>query len=431
MVRPDTVVKNAMWKGEYLDLYLSRGEVFDLLSSDANVEITDQNIEIYNAKGAMLLPGLIDCHVHFRDPGQEHKEDIHSGLDAAAAGGYSHVMAMANTDPVNDHVGVTEYLLSKAQKYRPYGPFLHPIGALTKGLEGNEISPICELGFAGCIAFSNDGLPVLNTEILRLGILYSFDTGLLVIDHCEDPFLGANTSMNEGKLSSELGLRGQPSLAESIQVARDILISAYLEIPIHIAHVSCRESVELLDWAKKKGIQVTAETCPHYLIWDESRVDNFDPLAKVNPPLRTSDDVESLRQALREGILDCVATDHAPHAAYEKEVPFAEAPPGISGLDTALSLVWSLVKGNVLSQEDLLRLCSYNPSKIFGLKNNHFNKGDPGNFVIFDSDSSWKVIPENIYSRGKNTPCLGERLPGRVKSNFVRGELVFEMSSDY
>jgi len=209
-------------------------------------------------------------------------------------------------------------------------------------------------------------------------------------------------------------------------VARNILISQYLDLPLHIAHVSCKESVELLSWAKNKGIRITAETCPHYLVWEESRVEEFDSLAKVNPPLRSSDDRLALRQAVREGIVDILATDHAPHAGHEKDVPFAQAPPGISGLDTALSLTWSLVEQNIFTLEDIFRTWCHNPGRIFNVNSNQFRVNDPADFLLFQPSDNWEVVAENMRSKGKNTPCLGKKLPGRIKYHFIKGKLVFE-----
>jgi len=429
MANPDTVIKNALWKDKYCDLYIAKGKVLELVESAETNPGSHQEATTYEANGALLLPGLIDAHVHLRDPGQEHKEDIDSGLDAAASGGFSHVMAMANTVPVNDQAQITEYILNKANKSHPCGPLLHPIGALTKNLQGKELAPLKELAQTGCIAFSNDGIPIQDTSILRSGLEYSSSTGLKVIDHCEDPYLGMDAVINEGKQSSQLGLKGQPTLAESIHVARNILISEYLDIPIHIAHVSCRESVELLANAKSRGVRVTAETCPHYLVWDDSRVEEFDSLAKVNPPLRGSDDVQALRQAVREKNIDILATDHAPHADHEKDAPIAQASPGISGLDTALGLSWYLVRERIFSLEDIVRSWSHNPAEIFNIQNNRFRKNDPADFILFNPGETWKVTPENMCSKGKNTPCLGRELPGRIKYHFVNGNLIFQERS--
>jgi dihydroorotase len=282
-----------------------------------------------------------------------------------------------------------------------------------------------EMALAGCVAFSNDGVPVSDSGLMRRAMEYSADLQRPVIDHCEDPSLSPEGVVSEGPVSDRLGLKGVPSIGESIQVARDILLASYLDIPIHLAHISRRESVELIHWAKNKGVPVSAETCPHYLLWTEEMAQDYDPLAKVNPPLGSSDDVTALRQAAREGIIDMLVTDHAPHASFEKEVPFSLAPNGISGLDTALSLCWSLVRDGVLTQEDLIRLWCRAPARIFGLRHNEFNPGDPADFLLFDPRDTWIPTPESMRSRGKNTPCLNQELPGRIRLNCRQGEAIY------
>ncbi len=421
---PNFVLHQAKWQGQLHDLYIKNGKIEELKPSNSKTELP--STQIYDAQGLLLFPGLTDAHMHVREPGHEYKEDISTALAAAASGGFSQVMAMANTNPVNDNASVTKLITSRAKDSHPQGPFLYPIGALSQGLQGLELAPMIEMARAGCIAFSNDGLPVADNELFRHALEYSFNLGLKVIDHCEDPSLSAKGLINEGIISSSLGLKGQPSVAESLQVARDILLSAYLDIPIHLAHISCRESVELIAWAKSKGIQVSSETCPHYLLWDESLVADYNTLAKVNPPLRTQDDITTLRQAVREQIIDILVTDHAPHADFEKEIPFAEALNGISGLDTALSLSWSLVRENILSMEDLLRCWCYDPGKIFNLSQNRFLPGDPANFILFDPNETWQVTTQTMVSKGKNTPCLEQKLTGKVKAHFIHGKLIYK-----
>jgi dihydroorotase len=419
----ELIIDNIRWKGEAHSLLVGDGRIADLILQRA----TPENLAAprVDGKGYLLLPSLIDGHVHLREPGQEYKEDIASGLSAAAGGGFGTVMPMANTSPVNDSASVTEFMLERAAQSHPKGPRLRPVGALTKGLAGKELAPLAELAQAGCVAFSNDGMPVADNELFRRAVEYASDLGLKVIDHCEEPTLARGGVMNEGVMSGRLGLKGQPTTAEALQVARDILLAAYLDQPIHLAHISCRESVELISWAKRKSIPITAETCPHYLLWDESQVDGYNTLAKVNPPLRTRDDVLAVRQALRTGVIDILVTDHAPHADFEKEVPFDQAPNGISGMDTALSLTWALVQKNVLSLEDLLRTWCFGPARIFGLAVNTFAPGDRADFLLFNPDTTWKVTPTRMRSKGKNSLCLGKTLRGRVKAHYLDGELIF------
>ncbi len=423
MPEPDLLIQQATWRDQEVDLLVLDGRIQALHTSGSRPAI--QAGRTLSARGWMLLPGLIDSHAHLREPGQEHKEDIASGLEAALRGGFCQVMCMANTDPVNDNAGVTELIRSRAQRSHPLGPLLHPVGALTTRLRGTELAPMYELAQAGCIAFSNDGIPVQDNAIFRRALEYSADLALPIIDHCQDPGLSGIGVLNEGRMSDALGLPGQPSIAETLQVSRDILLAAYLDIPVHLAHISCRESVELIYWAKRKGIPVSAETCPHYLLWDESLVQGYNTLAKVNPPLRAADDRIALCQAARDGTIDTLATDHAPHADFEKEAPFAQAENGISGLDTALSLTWSLIEAGDLQLSDAFRLWCEGPASIFNLEANGFQPGDPADFLLFHPGEAWTVSPESLKSRGKNTPCLGQKLQGRVKISSIRGNVAF------
>ena len=420
----DLVVKKALLKGREVDILVKDGKIEDVLTHNSNVNYEAK--KTYNADGMIVLPALIDSHVHLRDPGYEYKEDIETGLKAAVGGGIGKVLAMANTNPVNDNQEVTRYMIEKAKRFYPDGPDLYPVGALTKGLKGEELAEFDELAEAGCIALSNDGVPVKDNGIFRKALEYVKDLGLVVIDHCEDPYLSEQGIANEGMIADLLGLKGQPSVAEALQVARDILLAQYLEVPIHLAHISCRESVELIYFAKKKGIPITAETCPHYLLWDESLILEFNTLAKVNPPLRTKDDVIAIRQALREGIIDIIATDHAPHAKHEKETTFQEALFGISGLDTAFSLTWSLVEKKELTIDDFIRSWVKRPAEIFSLPFCEIKKGDPADFVIFDPNKKWIVTEDKMLSKGKNTPCLNQELKGKVKATFLKGKLIYE-----
>ncbi len=334
---------------------------------------------------------------------------------------------MANTTPVNDTAQITTYIKEKANSNFPIGPHIYPVAALTKGLYGKELAPLHELKDAGCIAASNDGIPVKDNELFRRAVEYANNAGLIVLDHCEDPYLAKDTCINEGELSDRLGLKGQPTVAESVQVARDILLSSYLDIPIHLCHISCEQSVELIYFAKQKGIKITAETCPHYLMWNDSIIDDYNTNAKVNPPLRSKSDVEAIRQAVREKIIDVIATDHAPHAKFEKEVPFAMAPNGISGLDTALSLLFELISKEILALEDVIRCMHKRPIEIFSLDIRDIQKDSPANFIIFNTEIDWIADDNTLISKGKNTPCFGKKLKGKVTINFCNGHLIYEL----
>ncbi len=410
------------------DLFVEGGRVRELSPRDpAAASASSGQGRVIDGRGLLLMPALTDAHTHLREPGQEWKEDIASGLAAAAAGGFANIMCMANTDPVNDNGAITRFMLRRAGESWPHGPRLFPIGALTLGLRGRELAPMGELREAGCVAFSNDGEPVADTEIFRRALEYAADLAP-VIDHCEDPFMAKGSGANEGAMSARLGLRGQPDAAEAIQVARDILLAEYLGAPVHLAHVSCRKSVELIAAAKKRGAPVTAETCPHYLLMTDAALLGYDTMAKVNPPLRTDDDRLALVEALRQGVIDILATDHAPHAAHEKETPFEDAKNGISGLDTALAALWELVRQGRLSAEDIVTRFAWRPAEIFNLPVNRFAPGDPADFLLFDPDDSWVVTPQSLRSKGKNTPLLGQPLTGRVVLTVVEGVVVHELT---
>lgn len=288
---------------------------------------------------------------------------------------------------------------------------------------------MAELKGAGCAAFSNDGRPVESTELFRRALEYAQDLGKIVIDHCEDPYLAPAAGMNEGEVSSRLGLPAQPDVAEAIQVARDVLLAEYLNTPIHLAHISCEKSVAVIRFAKARGVNVTAETCPHYLNLTEDEAAGFSALAKVSPPLRTKADVDALLDALAEGVIDMLATDHAPHAAHEKEVEFDEAPCGISGLDTALTTTWELVRAGKLPFDAFIRAWTSAPCKRFGLPLNTFAPGDPADFVLFDQDLAWTVDAQTMKSKSKNTPLLGRALRGRVSAHFLAGKMVVGIPS--
>lgn len=421
----DLIVRNARLNDGFVDILVAEGKILEVRETGGELP---EAAEVVDGSGLTVMASMTDAHTHLRDPGQEYKEDIGSGLRAAAHGGFSNIMCMANTSPVNDTAPITENMLEKARTMHPNGPRLYPIGALTKGLKGKELAPMAELQKAGCVAISNDGMPVENTELFRRALEYSSDWGIPVIDHCEDPWLAPAAGVNEGEVSSRLGLAGQPDIAEALQVGRDILLAEYLDVPVHLAHVSCKKSVDLIRFAKQRGVKVTAETCPHYLMltdeWLERPESEYSSLGKVNPPLRTSEDVQAVTEALEDGTLDMFATDHAPHADYEKEVEFDAAPCGISGLDTAFSATWMLVKRGIISREAFVRAWITAPCKVFNLPANHFQPGDPADFFLFDPDEEWEVSAGTMFSKSKNTPLLGTILEGRIKTHFLGGKKI-------
>ena len=411
---------------------LLRGKAVDILVSGSTIakvaphgELTaPEDAEKYDASGLIIFPSFYDCHVHLREPGYEYKEDIESGLRAAAYGGFGGVMAMANTNPVNDSASVTEAMLQKAQETWPNGPYLYPIGAATIGLKGKELAPMGELASAGCVAISNDGVPVGGAEMFRHCMEYAATYGLTIIDHCEDPTLAKDCHMNEGEVSERNGVKGQPVVAESMQVARDILLAEYLNLPVHLAHISCKQSVDLIRWAKERGVKVTAETCPHYLILTDSELENYSTAAKVNPPLREETDRIAMKEAVKDGTIDIFVTDHAPHADHEKEHPIEGAPNGISGLDSAVALTWTQVSDGTITEDDFIRLWAEKPAEIFKLPLNSFAPDDVADFFLFDPNEEWELAPEAMQSKGKNTPFLNNTMKGRVKAHWLGGERI-------
>ena len=411
------LVTNARYLGKTVDLLITDGTITAL---DTHLD-APAGAEVFDAAGKILFPSFIDVHTHLREPGYEWKETVASGLAAAAHGGFGTVLCMANTKPVNDDAAVTEQILKAGHAAWPHGPRVCPIGAATVGLKGEELTLMAELKEAGCVAISNDGRPVGDTEIFRRILEYAADLDLVVIDHCEDPCLARKSHMNEGVTSGKLGIKGQPDVAETIQAARSILLAEYLNVPVHIAHVSAKRTVDIIAWGKARGVKVTAETTPHYLTLDETAVNGYNTNAKVNPPLRTPADIAAMREAITNGVIDMLATDHAPHAAHEKETPFDEAPNGFTGMDLALTITYGLVREGVLTEADLIRLWATEPARVFKLPVNAFQPGDPADFFLFNPDLEWTVTPQTLYSKSHNTPWLGQTVRGRVVAHWIGG----------
>lgn len=416
-------IKNAKYLEAVVDLLFDNKKIVTMIPAGSS-DLSECEEEL-DAQGLLLFPSFCDAHTHLREPGQEYKEDIDSGLNCAAHGGFGNILCMGNTKPVNDNASITSYMISRARETHPDGPRLYPVAAATINLDGKEMSPLAEMAKAGAIAVSNDGRPLENTELTRRIMEYASDLGMIFIDHCEDPWLAKDWVIHEGRISGEIGVKGQPGCGESIQAARDILLSEYLNLPVHIAHVSSKTTVDLIKWAKEKEIKVTAETCPHYLVLDDEVMRSYNSNAKMSPPLRGDEDREALREAIRNGIIDILATDHAPHARYEKETVLDAAPFGITGMDLALPLTFQLIRENVISEADLIRLWGKTPARIFGLVMNNFNPGDPADFFLYDPDLEWIVNEETLYSKSANTPFLNHLLKGRVIHHWLDGKKLF------
>lgn len=391
-----------------------------------NLKSSNSLLEI-DAEGLYVFPGLIDMHAHLREPGYEYKETIHKGTLAAVRGGFTSVCCMANTNPVNDNPEVTYYILAKAKEEGHCD--VYPIGAITKGLKGEELSEMVMLKEAGCVGFSDDGMPVMNSLIMRRALEYSKAINTTLISHCEDISLSEGGVINESQVSFCMGLKGIPKASEEIMVARDLILCKYFGGRLHIAHVSTKGSVELIKRAKEEGVNVTAETCPHYFTLTDEVTRNYNTDAKVNPPLRLKEDREAIKEALREGIIDVIATDHAPHHEDEKRVPFQEALNGISGLETAFSLSLKLVHDQTLGLRQLIEKMTLGPSKILNIKKDGIREGSQADLIIVDINKNWTVKRQNFASLGKNTPFDGWNLKGKVLFT-LKGQKFFDMRGD-
>ena len=422
LIKGGTVVDPVKDRLEKLDIVIDKDRIKDLVPC-GKISESDQFELIIDAQGMIITPGLVDMHVHLREPGHEYKEDIRSGTLAAVAGGFTDIACMPNTDPVNDNASVTKFILEKAAAEGFCR--VHPVAAITVAQQGKKLTEFGELKKVGAVAVSEDGKSVLNSDLMRRAIEYASYCGLAVISHCEDPFLSDGGVMHEGAVSTLIGLPGIPSASEEIMVARDILLSKLTKCPVHIAHVSTAGSVQLIRMAKEQGIPVTAETAPHYFSLDHTAVMDYDTNTKVNPPLRTEEDVEAVKNALKEDIIDVIATDHAPHSPLEKEVEFDKAEFGMIGLQTAVPLVLDLVRKGVLELTQAIKKLSVNPASILNISWENINIGQKANLAVIDPEFEYFLTKEMILSKSKNTPFLGKKLKGLVKFTFVDGELKF------
>lgn len=382
----------------------------------------DKTIDI-DVTGMIVVPGLIDLHVHLREPGYEYKETIETGLKAAAKGGFTAVCPMPNTSPVNDNSSITAFMVSRAKELG--GCRLYPVGAITRGLKGESLCEYGDMKKSGMVAISDDGRPVENARVMRRAMEYARGLGLPVISHAEDTDLARDGSMNEGVVGTRLGIKGIPNAAESIIVMRDIALAQLTGASLHIAHVSCEESVDAIRNGKKRGVKVTAETAPHYFTLTDEAVARYDTNAKMNPPLRTEHDRQAIIEGLIDGTIDIIATDHAPHAALEKDVEFDRAAFGIVGLETSLGLSMKLVHDGQLSLESMINKMSKKPAEILGIDNS-LKPGNPADITVIDMDSFWSVNPRTFFSKSTNTPFTGFSLKGEVYLTLVNGKIVYQ-----
>ncbi len=379
------------------------------------------DLPVLDADGFLLAPGFIDIHTHLREPGFEEKETIETGTAAAAAGGYTAVVCMANTDPVIDDPSVVEAILKRAADVGSCRVYVN--AAVTKGLEGVDICEYHQLKEAGAVSISDDGNYITNSQVMRSALEYAGMLGLVVISHAEDPYLTNESQMNESYWSTKLGLKGAHAASEEIAIARDIRLAELTGSMLHIAHVSTAGAVALIKKAKSKGVVVTAEVTPHHLTLDESMLENYDRNLKVNPPLRGKKDIAALRAALRDGTIDCIATDHAPHTAIDKQVEFNFAPPGMIGLETCFAqLNTELVGKGDLDLIDLIRLMTSGPADVLGLPGGKMAEGESADLVLIDPNERWTPEKENLKSKSFNSPILGKELTGRVQGVFLEGK---------
>ncbi|OGQ97622.1 MAG: dihydroorotase [Deltaproteobacteria bacterium RIFOXYD12_FULL_57_12] len=405
------------------DLLIQDGKIVAVSPGGRISRGRHRNLAVYDCAGKWVVPGLIDMHVHLREPGEEYKETVESGTRAAAAGGFTAVACMPNTRPVNDNQSVTRLILEKAQAAAHAR--VYPVGAISKGSNGETLAEYGEMQQAGIVAISDDGRPVINSQLMRRALEYAGNFNLPVISHAEDPALSRNGVMNEGAISTMLGLRGIPTAAEEIMIFRELALAEYTGRPLHIAHVSTAESVALIRRAKDRGCRVTAETAPHYFTLTEEAVLSYNTLAKMNPPLRTAADVAAIRQGLLDGSLDAIATDHAPHSTMEKEVEFDLAANGIIGLETAVPLTMALVREHGLSPARMVELLSVNPARILGVAGGSLATGRPADVTVIDPELEFCYTEEMVVSKSKNSPFLNQQLKGRAVLTILDGRITF------
>ncbi len=409
-----------------VDLIIEKGRVSEVLPH-GTFSGKDERINVISASKKLVVPGLVDMHVHLREPGHEYKETIKTGVKAAVAGGFTSLACMPNTVPPNDCRSVTDFILEQAKRAKLARIF--PIAAITMAQKGETLTEFGDLRQAGAVAVSDDGFPVVNSDVMRRALEYARFYGLMVISHSEDLYLSGEGVMHEGAVSTRIGLPGIPASSEEIAVYREISLARLTGCPVHIAHVSTAGSVELIRRAKERGIPVTAETAPHYFSLDHSAVIGYDTRAKVKPPLRTSEDVQEIKKGLADGVIDVIATDHAPHSPLEKELEFDKAAFGMIGLETAVPLTLKLVRDGVLGLAEAIRKLSYNAASILDIPGGRLLEGDRADLALIDPEYEYVLQEEDICSKSKNSPFIGKTLKGRNELTMIGGKVVWRRSA--
>ena len=425
----DDVMKILIKNGRVVDPSQNLDDTLDVLVEDGQISGLERNIqtseaEEIDAQGLVVTPGLIDMHVHLRDPGQEYKEDIASGTRAAAAGGFTSVVCMPNTSPVNDNAAITDYILQKACTCGVVNVF--PVAAISKGLKGESLTEMGELKEAGCVAYSDDGRWVANGDLMRRALEYARLFGMPLISHAEDSTISGRGVMNEGFVATELGLKGIPWTAEDAAVFRDVILAELTGAQVHICHISTRGTVAIIREAKNRGVRASCDVTPHHLTLDEEAVRGYNTNAKMNPPLRTAADIEALHQGLGDGTIDAIATDHAPHHKDEKNVEFDLALNGIVGLETALPLTLKLVEKGVFSMREAIASLTAGPARVLNLSRGSLGKGAVADITLFDPAKEWEVAAERFLSKSRNTPFEGWKMKGKVARTLVGGKTVYQ-----
>ncbi|QPJ63328.1 MAG: dihydroorotase [Candidatus Nitronauta litoralis] len=405
------------------DLLIEKGKIKQITSPGGISESQSEGAKIIDATGLVVSPGFLDMHVHFREPGYEYKETIETGCQSAVAGGFTGVAVMPNTNPVNDNRSVTELILSQSKAHA--GASVYPIPAISRGLKGEQLTDMAELAEAGAIGFSDDGRPVTSNELMRRALEYSKMFDLPIIQHSEVLDLTAGGCMNEGLISTELGLKGMPTEAEDIMVYRDISLLPKTGGRLHVAHISSGGAVELVRQAKAKGLPVTCEVAPHHFILTDESVRGYDTNTKMSPPLRALRDVEAVKEGMKDGTIDIIATDHAPHADLDKEVEYSCAAFGIVGLETALPLSMEMVTEEVITLPRMIDMLTASPAKLFKLDKGNLAEGKDADITIFDPDTEYTIDISKFRSKSKNSPFDGRKVRGRVRYTLVKGKILF------